>query len=197
VAHIFQRKTLGLLILALVWLSALPVRSARLQALSDDGTLTGPFAVVESHASLLGDVTDWSALAGTFGYAFKGGYRWSNWGVFLQLEHNLWLSTEMDREVVDGAFNIGIGGEFVYADGFVRSSLALGPSILAFDTILDKAGTTGIFLDIRPVGLRWVVHEYLVIGFDPIGFAVVAPVLGGIPLVNIQYRTTVFLEGAF
>jgi hypothetical protein len=181
----------------LAGLLALQVRGAELQAKDDNGRLTGPFAVVETHASLLSDVTDWSALAGTFGYAFKGGYRWSGWGVFLQLEHNLWLSTEMGKEVVDGAVNIGIGGEFVYADGFVRTSLALGPSILAFDTILDQAGTTGIFLDVRPVGLRWAVHEYLVIGLDPVSFAMVAPVLGGIPLVNIQYRTTVYLEGAF
>jgi len=196
-ACIFLRRILGLLVLALVWLPTLQVRAAKLQALGDDGTLTGPFAVVEVHASLLSDVTDWSTLAGTFGYAFKGGYRWSSWGVFVQLEHNLWLSTEMGNDVVDGAVNIGIGGEFVYADGFVRTSLTLGPSILAFDTILDKAGTTGIFLDVRPVGLRWAVHEYLVIGLDPISFSIVAPVLGGIPLVNIQYRTTVYLEGAF
>jgi hypothetical protein len=172
-------------------------RSAELEALGDDGKLRGPFAALEGHVSLLSDVADWSMLAGTFGYGARGGYRWNSWGLFAQVEHNMWLATEMETEVVQGAVNIGLGCELTYAEGFVRTALAVGPSILAFDTVLDDAGTTGLFIDFRPVGLRWTVHRYLVIGLDPISFALVAPVLGGIPLIYTQYRTELYLEVAF
>ena len=79
----------------------------------------------------------------------------------------------------------------------MRTSLALGTSILAFDTVLDDAGEVGLFIDFRPVGLRWAVHRLLAVGLDPISFAVVAPALGGIPLIYTQYRTELYLEMAF
>jgi hypothetical protein len=160
-------------------------------------TPEGGFVALDVHASLLSDLADRSFLSATFGYGARGGYRWSGWAVFLQVEHNLWAATEQKQGVVQGAVNIGVGCELIYADGFVHTSLALGPSILAFDTVLDDAGTTGIFLDVRPVGLRWPVHDNLLIVLEPITFALVAPVLGGIPLIYAQYRTVLSLEAVF
>lgn len=162
----------------------------------------GPFIILEGHASLLSDIADWSNVAVTFGYAIKGGYRWSeSWGVFLQFEQNLWLATEYKKEVVNGAYNIGVGAEYIYADGFCRTSFAMGPSVLAFDTSLDEAGETGMFIDFRPVGLRWEPlkpeNKQLTIGLDPLSFAVVMPVLDGIPLVRIEYRSTLYVEWKF
>ena len=78
-------------------------------------------------------------MQGTFGYGARGGYRWDSLGVFIQLEQNFWLATEVDSKPVYGAINIGLGGELIYAAGFVRTSLSAGPSILAFDTELDEA----------------------------------------------------------
>ena len=156
------------------------------------------FAAAEAHASVLSDVPDRSVLASTFGGGIRGGYRWeSGWGAYLHLEQNLWLASETSGEVVDGAWNIGVGGELLYADGFVHTALAVGPAILAFDTVLDRAGSTGLFLDVRPVGLRWAVHEWLRLGLDPIAFALVAPVLEGIPLIQIEYRTVLYAEVVF
>ncbi len=169
---------------------------------AEDDLLVGPYATLEGHASLLSDIADWSNIAGTFGYAIKGGYRWpKHWGLFLQFEQNMWLATEYNKEVVNGVYNIGVGAEYIYADGLVRSSFAIGPSVLAFDTLLDEAGETGMFIDLRPVGLRWEPlwpeHQELTIGLDPISFAVVMPVMDGIPLVRIQYRSTLYLEWKF
>ena len=172
--------------------------AVRLKALGENNKLGGAFVLVEGHGSLLSDVTNVSILAGTFGYAIRGGYRWSGWGVFGQFEQNMWLSPNtLDDRVVRGAFNIGVGAEFTYAGGFMSTSLAIGPSVLAFDTILDKSGTTGIFFHLRPAGFRWAVHEHLVLVLDPMSFALVAPVLGGIPLIYTQYRTTFAVEGSF
>ena len=163
----------------------------------EKGRLNGPFVQLELHASILSDAADKALLAGTWGYGLKGGYRWKSWGVFGQFEQNFWLTTEQSIDVVMGAFNIGVGVEVTYANGFVRSALALGPSILAFDSALDDAGTTGFFFELRPVGLRWDVHRNVVLGLDPISFELVAPVLGGIPILQAQYRTTFYVEGLF
>lgn len=162
---------------------------------------SGAHAGAEVHASLLTDATDKALLSGTYGWALRGGWRFPRptgaWGLFLHLEQNLWLASELGTEVVEGAFQIGVGGELIYADGFVRTALAAGPSILAFDTALDPAGTMGFFLDLRPVGLRWSAGTNLVLGLDPISFAMVAPVLSGIPLVNVEYRSTFTGEWTF
>ena len=171
--------------------------AATLRGVDEEGDLSGPFVALEGHVSLFSDIAERSMAAGTFGYGARGGYRWNDWGLLLAVEHNMWIATEYDTNVVQGAVNIGVGGDFVYGGGLVRTSLAIGPSILAYDTILDDAGSVGFYLDARPVGLRWAVHEVLVIGLDPINFAVVAPVLDKIPLVYIQYRTFVYLEAAF
>jgi len=185
------------LALALLLAFPCPGISGELRSVDREGKLNGPFVALEGHISLFSDLVEWSLLSGSFGYGARGGYRFKNFGIFLHLEHNMWLAMEHDTEVVHGAVNLGLGGEFIYGNGLVRTSLALGPSILAFDTVLDDAGETGFFLDVRPLGLRFAVHELLVIGLDPITFSLVAPVLGGIPLIYAQYRTAVYLECAF
>ena len=155
------------------------------------------FAQVEGGVSLFSVAQDKSLLASQFGYGFAGGYRFGAWALYLRVEHNMWLALAGETEVVMGAVNVGVGGEYVFADGLIRSALALGPSILAFDSALDDAGEVGLFLEVRPLGLRWAVHEHLVVGFDPLTFALVMPVLGGIPIVEVQYRTSAYLEGRF
>ena len=67
----------------------------------------------------------------------------------------------------------------------------------AFNTQLDSAGGVGMFLDLRPIGIKWDVKRHFRLGLDPLSFAMVAPVLDGIPLVQIQYRTTFWMEGRF
>ncbi len=163
----------------------------------EDGRHDEGFLLLELHYSILTDLSDRSTLAPSFGYALKGGYRWGRWGAFLQFEQNLWVATELDKEVVQGAFNIGVGGEVSYFKGRARTSLAVGPSILAFNTQLDSAGGVGMFLDLRPIGIKWDVKKHFRLGLDPLSFAMVAPVLDGIPLVQIQYRTTFWMEGRF
>ena len=186
-----------MLLLVLALLSPKDASAERYIALDESGDLQGGFVQFEGHLSALSDATDRALLAGTFGVAARAGWRWSDWGAFFQLEHNMWLSTELTQEVVQGAVNIGIGAEYTFAEGFCRTSLSVGPSILAFDTVLDDAGAIGFFLDARLLGLRWTPHERIVLGLDPIAFAIVAPVLDGIPLVNVEYKTVLYVETAF
>jgi hypothetical protein len=168
------------------------------KALADDPKDRMAFASVEGHFSAFSDMANATLLAGTFGYAFKGGYRWSNWGVFGQFEQNMWMApNQIEERVVRGAFNVGVGAEYIYADGLMSTSFTAGPSMLAFRTILDNPGTTGFFFHLRPAGFRWTVHDHLVLALDPLSFAFVAPVLGGIPLIYTQYRTSFAIEGTF
>jgi hypothetical protein len=155
------------------------------------------FISLEGNASLLSDLFGKSLFSGTVSYSLRGGYRWSGWGVFAQIEHNMWHAMEFENELDLGALNVGVGGEYIYASGLIRSSLAIGPSVLLADTPLDRAGSVGLFLDIRPAGFRFHAHDHLAIGFDPITFSIVAPSLKGIPLFRVIYRTNLYLEAVF
>ena len=130
--------------------------------------------------------------------AAKSGYRWArDWGAYFQIEHNLWTETELESTVRQGVLNLGAGGERLYFLRRMRAAAALGPSILLYDTALDDAGTTGLFFDVRPTGVRWPLGNRLLLVLDPLTFTVVLPVLGGIPLVQIQHRTVLALEYDF
>lgn len=72
--------------------------------------------------------------------------------------------------------------------------MALGPSILLFSTPLDDAGSVGVFFELRPVGLRWKANQHVALQLDPLSFAVVGPVLDGIPLIQLEYRTSFTTE---
>jgi len=152
---------------------------------------------LELHYSILTELADRSDLVPAFGYGLKGGYRWGFVGLFLQFEQDFWIGTEFDVRVTQGAYNIAVGVDFTYFEGRAHTSIAVGPSILAFDTPLDSRGSVGWFLDFRPIGLQWDVHRFVRLGLDPLSFAVVAPSLDGVPLVQIEYRTTFYLETPF
>lgn len=146
------------------------------------------------HFSLLNSAVTQSFLEASFGYGLRGGYRFGRWGVFGQVEHNLWVATELRRRVTHGAVNAAIGAEIFYFGGFARTSLAVGPSVLATDTLLDERGTTGLFVDGRPIGVHLPIGRHFAFTIDPLHVAIVAPVLRGIPLALVQYRTDLALE---
>jgi hypothetical protein len=148
----------------------------------------------ELHLSVLNDLADRSVLSGSFGYALRAGRRWDAWGAFLHIEHDLWVATEFELDVVRGAVNVGVGGEHLYHEGRVRTSIAVGPSILVSDTALDDAGSVGVFVDVRPVALRLPLSPQLALAVDPLTLTIVAPVLVGAALVRVEYRTAVYLE---
>lgn len=162
---------------------------------------SGPFDYVdegfidfEGHFAMLAELQDKSLLSSTYGYGLRGGYRWGRFGLYAQAEQNIWLAREDGQTKTQSAVNLGIGGDVLYGQRFMRTSVTLGPSILATKTELDPAGSVGIFLDVRPMGLRWKVLDTMTLCLDPLTFSVVMPVFEGIPLVRIQYRTAFFIE---
>jgi hypothetical protein len=146
------------------------------------------------HFSLLDSAVTQSLVEASFGYGLRGGYRFGRWGVFGQAEHNLWVATELRRRVSQGAVNVAVGVEVFYFGGFARTSLAAGPSVLVTDTLLDEKGSTGLFIDGRPIGVHFPIGRHFAVTLDPLHIALVAPVLRGIPLAILQYRTDLALE---
>ena len=187
-------RSVALVALLSVWPAAASAQGLGFATEDAKGHLQGWFVGIALHASFLSDIRGLSNLLPTFGYGLRVGKRWDDLGGFLQLEHNLWWATESKQGLNLGALNAGLGFDAIYANGKVETSVAAGPSILLQSTPLDRAGHTGLFLELRPVGLRWKADDHLGITFDPLSLAVVAPVLGGIPLIHIQYRTTGTVE---
>jgi hypothetical protein len=166
-------------------------------AAADDALTYRPnafFAGVEGHASLLSDAPERSFLNVAMGYGLRTGYRLGRWGLVVQLERDYWLPTELSHAVVPGALNIGVGAEWLPVDGRVRLSATAGPSILWFDATFDDKGTTGLFVDLRPAGLRWRPSRLLAVAFDPLALAIVAPVLGSPGILQLEYRTLLGVE---
>lgn len=158
------------------------------------GRLNGWYISVGIHLSFLSDVRNRSNILPTFGYSVDVGHRWSDKAFFVHIEQNLWMSTELRRKVSPGALSIAPGFDVIYGDGFVHTSIAIGPSILLRSTPLDEAGSVGGFLELRPVGLRWKASPNVALQLDPLSFAIVAPVLGGIPLIQLEYRSSFTTE---
>jgi len=152
------------------------------------------FAGVEGHVSLLSDAPERSFINATMGYGIRGGYRLGCWGLVAQVERNYWLPTELSHALAPGALNIGVGAEWLPLDGRVRVSATAGPSILWFDATFDSKGTTGLFVDLRPAGLRWRPSRFVAVAFDPLSVAIVAPVLGAPGSLQLEYRTLLGAE---
>ena len=152
------------------------------------------FIQSEVHASILSDAPDRSTLANTYGWGLRGGYSWGPWTGQLHLEQNRWLSTELDDRSKEGTLNVGLGGAYTYANGFVRTSLVVGSSTLLFDTVFDQSGSTGIFFDLRPIELRWFPAKWLSLNLSPFSFTFVAPVLETPSIRMVLYRTVLGLE---
>ena len=154
----------------------------------------GPIVAFEAHLSLLSDVADRSLLASAFGYALSVTARVGrDWLVGAKVEHDLWSTFELEGGIDLGALSIAMVVAKLHLDGRVRTTLSAGPSVLLFDTGLDRRGNVGLYLELRPVGIRWSRPRATVV-LDPLTFAVVAPVLTNIPLVQIQYRTVLQIE---
>ncbi|HZH78919.1 MAG TPA: hypothetical protein VEY88_23025 [Archangium sp.] len=152
------------------------------------------FVRVEGHGSLLSDAANRSILSGAYGAAVAAGARTGRWGFFGQVELNQWSNLEVSGAPVQGVLNVGAGAELRVAEDFIRSSITVGPSILLHDTPLDRAGHVGVFIDIRPAAFRWRLTPRWLVSLDPLSFVLVAPVLGGIPLIQPQYRSTLGVE---
>jgi hypothetical protein len=115
--------------------------------------------------------------------------------LFARGEANAWRDRRDDgTDDFVLTFDLGIGARLDYGGGRLRSSLAAGATLLAIPGDVDTAGTLGAFVDVRPLGFVWPLGSGVRLGVVPLSLTLAVPVLTGITLVSIQYRTTIFAE---
>lgn len=149
-------------------------------------------------SSLLTDKSDSSYLAETVGFALTVGYRvTTTLSVLLHAEQNMWRSQEIDGDWNSGVFDLGLGIDYEVVAPYVHASFLIGVSVLTFDTTLDDAGSTGVFLDFAPIDLRWVLFQHLVISLLPLSLRLEAPVTHEPVIHYMQYRTVLRLGAIF
>jgi hypothetical protein len=124
--------------------------------------------------------------------------RFDSLHLFVRAEGNAWRDRR-DDGTYDFvlSFGLGLGARIDYGAGRLRSSIAAGATLLAAPTDVDQAGRFGTFVDLRPLGYAWPLAPGARVGVVPLSLTLAIPVLTGIPLVSIQYRTTVFAERDF
>lgn len=121
------------------------------------------------------------------------GRRFSRWGFFGLAEFDQTLDFTLDTQFLS-VLNVGFGAEYLNFLGHVRTSLAVGTSILLSDTAIDEAGESGWFIDLRPAGLRWAIADDFVLEFVPVSLDIITPVPAGIPLIVFSYGTLITIE---
>jgi hypothetical protein len=157
-----------------------------------------PFMNVDLGLSILGETGHREHFARSYALGIRGGKRWGRWGAFAQVEPAYWIVSKPDGgQELQGAVNLGVGGEVLSAQGLIRTSLSMGPSFLVSAGEVDEPGSTGVYFELRPAGLRWLVAQRFVLGLDPIVLSIMMPVLEGIPLIELEYRTTIIAEYVF
>ena len=115
--------------------------------------------------------------------------------LLVRAEWNPWLTLQQTGGKVNrGTLNVGAGAELRYFDERMSSSVMLGASFLLFQSAFDPPGTFGPFLALAPATFRFPLSERFVLRVEPLALQLLAPSLGSIPLIVLQYRHSVSLE---
>lgn len=92
-------------------------------------------------------------------------------------------------------FELGATAQLSLFDGHARSALGFGPSFLLRGAEVDElTNAPGMFLDLRPLGVRFPLGARTALVLDPLGVLIVAPRLSATPLADVQFNTTLSVE---
>ncbi len=134
-----------------------------------------------------------NVVVGRWSPGLYGGYRFSRLGCYGLVELDQVFDLTVETQRLD-MLNVGAGVELLNFLGHVRTSIAVGASVLLSDTAIDEAGEVGWFVDVRPAGLRWALSDRLAFELTPLSLDVAVPVIEGIPLTVFTYQTLVGIE---
>ena len=134
------------------------------------------------------------ALAGEAGVRFRAS---KSWAFGLDGEWNPWLAL---NGVTFHAGAVNVYGTamlrlpLAYENFNLRSTVSLGTSYLVSNLYGAPSGSLGVYAGVSFLGLEWKLSRAFYLIINPLGFAVPAPQLKGVPLFYPQYRFTVGLE---
>lgn len=166
-------------------------------AATDNTQSTEVFFSLHGFGSGGSDMEGMSNQAVGFGWIAQGGIRMNQLGLFFECQRDRWLATEQTVEIVNGVFNVGVGAHVLLFNERLKVSISSGTTTLVFDAIFDKAGTTGIYLDVHPTILRWPLSKRMVLELSPIGMSILVPAVREPILRRLEYRTTFGVEVTF
>lgn len=190
-----------------VWTRALlfaVIASAALQANAAPNELErrSPFGKTNTFFVQLGGFGSVVDLAldktvGAAGYGITLGYRLRFIDFHLSARQVFWPAENLSAAPIESVFETDGGLGFLILKQQVRFSASFGTSTLLFATEFVPRGTTGICLDISPVGLRFELTERNIVEIRPLSLKISMPQLAGVPIANIAFVTTVAVEYGF
>jgi len=134
------------------------------------------------------------ALAGAAGLRLRVS---RSWAFGLDGEWNPWLAL---NGTTFHAGSINVYGTAIvrlplaYENFNLRSTLSLGTSYLVSNLYGAPTGSIGLYGGFNFLGAEWKLSRAFYVIINPLGFAVPAPQLKGVPLFYPQYRFTLGLE---
>lgn len=140
--------------------------------------------------------TGFSLNAPSAAIGLEGGVRLGeSFSLLAKAEWNPWVNTQdLNSSFNTGVLNVGLGGEYRFFDDRCSTALFAGVSSLLFDTALDAAGSTGFFVEIQTLSIRWALADAWALRLAPATIHLIMPVLTGIPLMSFQYRQTLAID---
>ena len=160
----------------------------------DESPTNGWFAVAELGLAPVGNEFKPHRVWNSRDLGLIAGYSFERVAPVLQFELNGWNNLVNDEEIHEKALNIGTGIHIYLFQKRVRMSISGGLAIMLSNNALDDAGKTGFYVDLRPGALTWPIDRHISFNFDFLTLNFVAPVLDGIPLLIIEYRTVLSLQ---
>ncbi|HSP77663.1 MAG TPA: hypothetical protein VLQ93_03995 [Myxococcaceae bacterium] len=200
----WRRKRAGAVLgVALAGALAVVPGSARAEESPEAGE-TGPVAAVAPVGKEPGFSTGYhtevrasiSLLNPGMALGVTGKWVWKRAEVGVFAELNPWPSLER-RRLSLGATNVGVQAHFLQPLSPTvrwRAGLGLGLSFLNEEMIGSNAGTRGVFLDVKLLGLVWNFSEDVALTVDGFDLALAAPQLVGWPVLYAQHRFSVGLQ---
>jgi hypothetical protein len=122
----------------------------------------------------------------------------TNWTFGLDVESNPWIALNGPTPIRAGTLNtfgsVILRFPLAYENFNLRTTVSLGMSVLLIDLYGAPSGSVGLYGAIYPLGLEWKLSKVFILIINPLGIAVPAPQLKGVPLTYPQYRFSIGLE---
>jgi hypothetical protein len=121
----------------------------------------------------------------------------THWTIGLDVESNPWISTTGANPVRAGTLNtygtVILRFPLAYENFNLATTVNLGVSYLLIDLYGAPKGSLGLYGAIYPLGLEWKLSRVFLLIINPLGIALPAPQLQGVPLTYPQYRFSIGL----
>jgi MYXO-CTERM domain-containing protein len=132
-----------------------------------------------------------------YAVGLAGAWAWTRFEAGAFAELNPWYSYDAQRMSM-GATNVGIFAHYLQPlgspDVLLRAGLGGGVSVLNEEMIGSDAGTSGIFLNLRLLGLAWQFERDIALTVDGFDLALAAPQTVGWPVLVAQHRLSFGLQ---